>query len=108
MFKLNGHQEPANTKVSDAEVAFIFIVACLDFGSTVSKAQDRLHGFNALSNTLDKGQLNRRLHALRDEILAVNQILMELKKKQPQNKVIPPILHLSQCVKTFKYHDLSY
>jgi hypothetical protein len=101
VLKLNGHAEPPNTRLSDSEIAFLFIAACLDYGGNVQKAQERLHGFGAIRNTLEKSQLNRRLHALRDPILEVYQVLAELKKKQPRNTAIPPTLHLSQCAKTF-------
>ncbi len=99
VFKINGHKEPPRTKVSDSEVAFLFIAACLDFGANVEKAQDRLHGFGAIRAKLDKSQLNRRIHALRDPILAVNALLMELKKKRPQDKALPPTQRLSQCAR---------
>jgi hypothetical protein len=104
ILKLNGHAEPANTKLSDSEVAFLFIAACLDYGGNVSKAQDRLHGFGAIRDKLHKGQLNRRLHDLRDPIVQVYQVLAELKKKQPINPAIPPTQLLSQCAKTFASH----
>ena len=101
VLKLNGHAEPPKTKLSDSEIAFLFIVACLDYGGNVARAQECLHGFGAVKSQLDKSQLNRRLHALRDAILEVCQVLAELKKKQPRNAAIPPTLRLSQCARTF-------
>ena len=101
-FKQSGHREPRNTKLSDAEIVLVFLAACIDYGANVQKAQKRLFEFGVIKGTLDKGQLNRRIHGLRDAIWTVNQVLAELKKKQPGHRALPPTLYLSQCAATLE------
>lgn len=51
-------------KLSDAEIIFVFITACLEHGGNCQKALRTLKRHGLIKQLLDKSQFNRRLHAL--------------------------------------------
>jgi hypothetical protein len=51
-------------KLTDAEIIFVFITACLEHGGNCQKALRTLKRHGLIKQMLDKSQFNRRLHAL--------------------------------------------
>jgi hypothetical protein len=51
-------------KLSDAEILFIFVSACLEYGSNCRKAMEGHKRHGNIKQVLDKSQFNRRLHRL--------------------------------------------
>ena len=68
-------------KLSDSEILFIYITACLDFGGNMSKSMTAHHRNRKIKGSLDKSQFNRRLYALYDRIWEVFMLLAMFAKE---------------------------
>lgn len=51
-------------KLSDAEILFLFVSACLEYGGNCLRAMHAHRRHGNIGHTLDKSQFNRRLHRL--------------------------------------------
>ena len=58
-------------KLTDAEIIFVFITACLDHGGNCAKAMGMLKRDGLIKQLLDKSQFNRRLHGLSSVIFEI-------------------------------------
>ena len=61
-------------KLTDAEIIFLFVSACLEYGGNCQKAMRAHKRHNNIKQVLDKSQFNRRLHRLQaviEELLSL-------------------------------------
>ncbi len=58
------YQDDVQSRLSNAEVMSVPLVAALYFGGKIETAQDFLHEHGYLRSRLSKSRLNRRIHAL--------------------------------------------
>lgn len=62
-------------RLSDAEVLFIFVIACLDHGANAQQAQRAMKRAHNITHKLSRSQFNRRIHALHDRLLELLALL---------------------------------
>lgn len=55
-------------KLRDAEILFLFVSACLEYGGNCQKAMPAHHRHGNIRHTLDKSPFNRRLHRLENRL----------------------------------------
>lgn len=67
-------------KLTDAEIIFVFITACLEHGGNCLKAIRTLKRHGLIKHLLDKSQFNRRLHALSSVIFEILCMFSHLAK----------------------------
>lgn len=67
-------------KLTDCEIIFVFITACLEHGGNCTKALAALKRHGLIKQTLDKSQFNRRLHALSSLIFEILCMFSHLAK----------------------------
>lgn len=68
-------------KLSDAEILFLFVSACLEYGGNCHKVMQAHHRYGNISHTLDKSQFNRRLHRLEGRLLELLGLFATLAKE---------------------------
>lgn len=84
--KSSGHSETGLSasgeppKLTDAEVIFVFLMACIDYGGNISKSQDAMFRYGNIRKKLHKSQFNRRLHRLADEVFSLFCLLAAFRK----------------------------
>jgi len=67
-------------KLTDAEIIFVFLMACLEHGGNIHKAQNAMLRCGNIRDKLHKSQFNRRLHRLAHEIFALFCLLASFRK----------------------------
>jgi hypothetical protein len=67
-------------KLTDAEIIFVFISACLEYGGNCQKALRTLKRHGLIKQMLDKSQFNRRLHGLSSVIFEILCLFSALAK----------------------------
>jgi DDE family transposase len=75
------HYEDSQRQMSDAEVMTTALVAALYFGGNFESARSLLASPRYIPHMLSKSQFNRRLHSLRNLLLAVFKVLGETFKQ---------------------------
>jgi Transposase DDE domain len=70
---LSARGEPP--KLTDAEVLFVFVVACLDFGGNCQQAMRAMKRARNITHALSRSQFNRRVHALQDRLCELLALL---------------------------------
>lgn len=68
-------------KLSDAEILFLFVSACLEYGGNCRKAMQAHHRHGNIPATLDKSQFNRRLHRLEPRLFELLGLFATLAKE---------------------------
>jgi Transposase DDE domain len=68
-------------KLTDSEILFIYITACLDFGGNMANAMRSHYRNNAIRSMIDKSGFNRRLHGLIPQIWGIFMLLAYLAKE---------------------------
>ena len=68
-------------KLSDAEIIFVYLMACLEYGGNLSKAQQAMYRYGNIKATLHKSQYNRRLHHLTNRIHELFGLLSGMAKQ---------------------------
>lgn len=67
-------------KLTDAEIIFVFLTACLEHGGNCQRALRTLKRHGLIKHMLDKSQFNRRLHALSSVIFEILCMFSSLAK----------------------------
>lgn len=84
-------------KMSDAEVVFIYLIACLDYGGNLEKSMQAMYSYGNITHLLSKSHYNRRLHALADRIEEIFALLSQMSKAANQSYALDsfplPICH---------------
>ena len=81
LLKALRHQEDPQRLMSDAEVMTTAIVATLYFGGNFERARLLLASPRYIPGMLSKSQFNRRLHAMRDQLVRVFRVLGDTFKR---------------------------
>jgi hypothetical protein len=103
-------------KLTDAEIIFVFITPCLEYGGNCGKALRSLKRHGLIKQVLDKSQFNRRLHALSSVIFEILCMFSALAKADNKSFAIDsfpvPVcknIHIRSCrlLKGKAYHGYS-
>ncbi|MBD2756554.1 hypothetical protein IC230_26945 [Spirosoma sp. BT704] len=69
-------------KLTDTEVLFVFMIACLDYGGNCQQAMRAMKRAHNISHKLSRSQFNRRVHALQDRLQELLALLSSWAKAE--------------------------
>lgn len=69
-------------KLTDAEVLFVFLIACLDLGGNCQQAMRAMKRARNITHKLSRSQFNRRLYALQDRLVELVALLSSWAKAE--------------------------